>query len=211
MSRLKIDLSSLRYIFARMLKKYRPSAVRDSAVHPTSTIESGSQLVGVAMDRHSFCGYDCTLLNVEIGAFCSIADQVYVGGSAHPIAFVSTSPVFLSHRDSVKAKFSRHEFYDMPRTIIGNDVWIGYGAKVRAGVKIGNGAVIGMGAVVTRDVRDYAIVAGNPGREIRRRFDDATVEALLKSQWWTFDDDRLTRAAALFTSPSEFLEKEGLL
>jgi hypothetical protein len=52
-------------------------------------------------------------------------------------------------------------------------------------------------------------VAGNPAREIRRRFDDTTVEALLKSEWWTFDEDRLTRVAALFTKPEEFLKKEG--
>ena len=134
---------TLAYLVARLLKKARLSSVKNSTIHPTSKVESGSQIVAVKMDRHSFCGYDCALLNVEVGPFCSIADGVYVGGSAHPMHFVSTSPVFLSHKDSVKAKFARHDFLDFPRTRIGADVWIGQGAKIRAGVSVGTGAVNG--------------------------------------------------------------------
>lgn len=195
-----------RYALARMQTRLRLSAIRASVIHPTSTIEPGSQVVDTTIDRHSFCGYNCALLRARIGAFCSIADAVYIGGSAHPIEFVSTSPVFLSHKDSVKAKFSRHDYYNFPETIIGNDVWIGHGAKVRAGVRIGHGAVIGMGAIVTRDVRDYAIVAGNPAREVRRRFDDETVGRLLASRWWEYDDDRLKAAAVNFNDPAKFLD-----
>tara|TARA_R110002072_G_scaffold19469_6_gene72273 strand:- start:425 stop:736 length:312 start_codon:yes stop_codon:yes gene_type:complete len=102
---------NIQYVIARIFKKLRPSAIRESDIHPTSVVESGGQIVSTRMDRHSFCGYDCVLLNAEVGPFCSIADQVYVGGSAHPLHFVSTSPVFLGHRDSVKI-FSRHEFWN---------------------------------------------------------------------------------------------------
>jgi len=98
----------------------------------------------------------------------------------------------------------------MPRTTIGNDVWIGHGAKVRAGVTVGHGAVVGMGAIVTRDVRPYAIVVGNPAQEIGRRFDDETVSALLKSRWWDFDDEKLRSAAEDFMDPVSFLRKEGV-
>jgi acetyltransferase-like isoleucine patch superfamily enzyme len=199
------------YILARLQKRSRLSAIRQSRIDPTSVVEPGSQVVEVDMGRHSYCGYDCSIINAEIGAFCSIADQVFIGGSAHPLHYVSTSPVFLSHRDSVKSKFSRHDFLDLPRTRIGNDVWIGQGAKIKAGVTIGHGAAVGMGAVVTKDVRPYAIVAGNPARELSRRFDDPIVDALLRSEWWAFDDQRLRAAAALFTDPKAFLESEGLL
>lgn len=54
---------------------------------------------------------------------------------------------------------------------IGRDVWIGAGAGVTDGVTIGDHAVVGMGAVVTRDVADWAIVAGSPAREIGDRRD----------------------------------------
>ena len=54
--------------------------------------------------------------------------------------------------------------------VIGTDVWIGYGAIVLSGVKVGRGAIVAAGAVVTRDVRPYAIVAGNPARDVGSRF-----------------------------------------
>ena len=53
--------------------------------------------------------------------------------------------------------------------LIGDRVWIGYRAIVLPGVSIGEGAVVGAGAVVTKNVESYAIVAGNPAREIGLR------------------------------------------
>jgi acetyltransferase-like isoleucine patch superfamily enzyme len=67
---------------------------------------------------------------------------------------------------------------------IEHDVWVGAGATVLPGVTIGTGAVIGAAAVVDTDVRPYAVVAGNPGREVDRRFSDDECELLLSSQWW---------------------------
>ena len=70
------------------------------------------------------------------------------------------------------------------KTIIGNDVWVGYGATILRGVNIGNGAIIGAGAVVTKDVPPYAVVAGVPAKIIRFRFDDNKIDSLQKSNWW---------------------------
>lgn len=202
---------SFGYIVSRVLKKARGNAIADSVIHPTSKVESGSTIVRTKFDRHSFCGYDCTFIDCDIGAFCSIASRVTAGGSRHPMEYVSTSPVFLSHRDSVKAKFSRHPYFWSAKTMIGHDVWIGEGVLIKGGIKIGHGAVIGMGSVVTKDVPDYAIVAGNPARVIRMRFEPEIVDALLRLKWWNLPDDELRRLAPLFPNPEEMLKHEGLL
>src|SRR3954452_20404498 len=61
-------------------------------------------------------------------------------------------------------------------TVVGNDVWVGYSALVMPGVSIGHGAVVAAGSLVASDVPPYAIVAGNPARVVRRRYEDADVE-----------------------------------
>ncbi len=71
--------------------------------------------------------------------------------------------------------------------VIGNDVWIGYEAVVMPGVHIGDGAIIGTRAVVTRDVPPYGIVGGVPARIIKYRFDEPTIQMLLKIKWWDWD------------------------
>lgn len=205
------QMSKIGYIFSRLLKKARGNAIADSAIHPTSKVESGSTIVRTTFDKHSFSGYDCTLIDCDVGSFCSIAGGVTVGGARHPIEYVSTSPVFLAHKDSVKTKFSRHSYRWRARTTIGNDVWIGERCLVKAGVTIGHGAIIGMGSVVTKDVPPYAIVAGNPARLIRLRFDEKVVAGLLSLKWWDLPEEKLGQLAQLFTSPEDLLRQEGLL
>lgn len=195
----------LAYLWSKLFKAAHGAAIRRSTVHTTSRVHAGTSLVDSSIDRHSFVGYDCSILNTVIGPFCSLGSGIRIGGVAHPAHFVSTSPVFLSHKDSVKAKFARHEFLPALRTTIGADVWVADGAFVKAGVTIGHGAIVGMGAVVTRDVPPYAIVAGNPARVIRRRFDEDVVAGLLHSQWWTWSDAQLAEYGALMNDPRAFL------
>ena len=77
--------------------------------------------------------------------------------------------------------------------IIGNDVWIGYEAVIMSGVTIGDGAIIGARSVVTKDIPPYTIVGGVPARQIRRRFSEETIAALLELKWWDWPREKIAR------------------
>lgn len=164
-------------------------------------------MVRTTFDRHTFCGYDCIMLDTQIGPFSSIGSGVRIGGVSHPMHFVSTSPVFLSHRDSIKTKYAKHSYLPKLFTNIGADVWIADGAYIKAGVTIGHGAVIGMGAVITRDVEPYTIVAGNPAKPVRKRFPEEVCIQLLKSKWWELPDSELLFLGGLVNNPKSFLDE----
>ena len=197
---------NMQYFFAKLIKKLRGSAIRNSVIHKDSKIEAGSAIIRTKFARHSFCGYDCFIVDADIGSFVSIGARVTIGGAAHPMHFVSTSPVFLSHRDSVRTKLARHDYLPVLATHVESDVWIGDGAFIKAGVRIHVGAVIGMGAVVTRDVPPYAIVGGNPARVIRKRFSSKICENLLASQWWKRSDADLIKLGHFVSDPEKFIE-----
>lgn len=197
---------SLLYYWAKFVKKIRGSALVRSNIHVTSKVESGSHLVNVVMGKHSFCGYDCEIINCEIGSFCSIANKVSIGGGMHPVEWVSTSPVFYEGRDSVKVKYANHKRPNPKITKIMNDVWIGEGVFIKQGVTIGNGAIVGMNSVVTKDVEDYSIVAGCPAKNIRKRFSDTIIASLLNIKWWNFSDEEMLFYAQYFRDPFLFIE-----
>lgn len=71
-------------------------------------------------------------------------------------------------------------------TNVGNDVWIGHEALLMPAITIGDGAIIASRSVVTKDVPPYTIVAGNPAKVIRKRFDDTTIMNLLEIKWWNW-------------------------
>lgn len=194
------------YYLSKAIKKLRGKAVKGSIIDFTSKVESGSQVINSKFGRYSFCGYDCDINNCDIGSFCSIANGVVIGGGMHPLDWVGTSPVFYEGRDSVKAKFAEFKRPNPKRTVIGNDVWIGQNVLIKQGVTIGTGAVVGMGSVVTKDVEPYAIVVGVPAILIRYRFDQHTIDNLLKSKWWEFSADKLIEYAKYIDRPEVFLK-----
>jgi acetyltransferase-like isoleucine patch superfamily enzyme len=145
---------------------------------------------------------------VRVGAFVSIAlDVVMLDGGSHRPDWVSTYP-FRALFDLPGAYEDGHPT-SKGDVVVGNDVWIGRGARVLSGVTIGDGAVVAGYSVVTRDVRPYAIVAGNPAREIRRRFTDEQIEALLAIAWWDWSLERVLESVPELCSASidEFIAR----
>lgn len=205
-------ISIVNRVLFRTIKKLHLKEVVRSRIHLTSKIEAGSSIVGSSFDRYSFCGYNCTIVNCSVGSFACIADNVSIGLSSHPMQYASMSTVFLAQRDSVRHKLSKHPTPCISMlTLVGSDVWIGKSALIKQGVTIGHGAVVGMGAVVTKDVPPYAIVAGNPARIIRFRFDEATIGQLLKSEWWNLTSDQIRELASCLTDVNSFLSKLSTL
>jgi serine acetyltransferase len=76
---------------------------------------------------------------------------------------------------------------------------------IKSGVKISDGAIVGMGSVVTKDVGPYEIWAGNPARNIRKRFTEEYIRDLLDSEWWNYDEEKLERNASYFNNVNEFI------
>jgi acetyltransferase-like isoleucine patch superfamily enzyme len=200
-------MNNISYYLFKLQKKLRGKALSNSTIHITSKVEAGSEVVNSNFDKYSFCGYNCSLVNVDIGSFCSISNNVVMGGGMHPMEWVSTSPVFYYGRDSVTKKFSEFKRVEPSRIKVGNDVWIGQSVIVKQGVTIGTGSVIGMGSIVTKDVEPYSIVAGNPARLIRMRFEKDIIEDLMNSQWWNMPEDKLHSAAKYIQNPRQFLEE----
>ena len=70
---------SILYLWTKIFKKLRGSSIVNSKIHKTSKVESGSHIVNSTFDRHYFCGYDCEIINCDLGSFCSIANNVIIG------------------------------------------------------------------------------------------------------------------------------------
>jgi acetyltransferase-like isoleucine patch superfamily enzyme len=180
--------------------------IQNSSIDKTSAISSGTKFYRSTIGRYSYIGRNNFIIDTAIGNFCSIGPGCNIGGTGHPIDWVSTSPVFHKWENILKKNFSRHEYDIFSETVIGNDVWIAANVMIKAGVKISDGSVIGMGSVITKDVGPYEIWAGNPAKMIRKRFDDEIIEKLIKKQWWNWDDVLIEQKAQYFDDVHKFLE-----
>ena len=140
--------------------------------------------------------YDFIGDRLVIGRYTALATNVrfIMNGANHVMGGFSTFP-FNIFGGGWEEGFDPTTYLAGHRgdTVVGNDVWIGMEAMVMPGVTIGDGAIVAARSVVTTDVAPYAIVGGNPAREIRRRFDDATIAALAEIAWWHWPAETVTR------------------
>tara|TARA_B100000780_G_C21094979_1_gene441539 strand:- start:476 stop:1024 length:549 start_codon:yes stop_codon:yes gene_type:complete len=109
------------------------------------------------MGKYGFIGKGSWICpNVVLGNYVIIAPHLAILGGDH-IYNTPGIPVIFSGRSKTK------------KTIINDDVWIGYRVTINSGVIIGKGAIIAAGSVVTKNVAPYSIVGGNPAKFIKLR------------------------------------------
>lgn len=152
----------------------------------------------------TYCCPGIKTLHASIGRYCSIAANVFIGVWEHPIDRISTHPFTynwgIGPDEDMTTPFEPFEAHrrivdtqnlipnaNLPKTTIGNDVWIGFDVVIMSGLTVGDGAVIASRAVVTHDVEPYTIVGGVPARPIRKRFSDQIIQKLLAVKWWEYD------------------------
>ena len=190
---------------------------RHAAFEGQNKIGAGSWFEGY-MGYGSYIGEECTI-KAKVGRFCSIGHRVTVLTGTHPSHnYVSTNPVFFSQGLQngttfvKKQKFKEIVYADEKNkygAIIGNDVWIGYNATIMGGIVIGDGAIVASGALVKNNVRPYTIVAGQPAREISKRFTDEQIEWLVNFRWWDKSIDWIKNHADEFEDIEKFIKKNS--
>lgn len=179
----------------------------DKEIYVKPTIRNPNIIVGdftyiadSEFENHVTHHYDWLGDKLIIGKFCQIASGVefVMNGANHQMNAVTTYPFYTMADWEMKPP----AIEDLPfkgDTVIGNDVWIGQNAVILPGVYIGDGAIIGANSVVGNDVVPYSIVAGNPARLLRKRFDDELIDLLLRFKWWDKSVEEISRLIPLLT------------
>lgn len=149
-------------LYARLRQaRGRLNARRHGLTDPgvgSSVSASAHMHPGTRLGDYAYVGPGCHIaVPVTIGRYSMLAPRVAVVGADHVFTEPGTPTIFAGRPAEVE-------------TVIGSDVWLGYGVIVLAGVTIGDATVVGAGSVVTRDLPPASICAGNPARVIRPRF-----------------------------------------
>ena len=142
---------------------------------------------------------------LRIGRFCQIAHGVrfLTAGANHATDGLTTFPFPIFDPDQI-ATYQP----DTRDTVIGHDVWLGYGALVCPGARIGNGVIVGAGAVVRGEVADFSVVIGNPGQVVKRRFAEDDCMRMTQLAWWNWQPERVKQAVpALLANDISALER----
>ena len=185
----------------------------DSYLGNNTVIFKNTKIINSKVSENTYIQNNSVINNTEIGKYCSIAGNVYIGGAEHPMNFVSTSPVFYDNEQPLPEFFVTGKRYKKKpaKTIIESDVWIGHCVVIKSGVNVGVGAVIGAGAVVVKDVEPYSIVVGVPAKHVKWRFSESIRTELINSKWWELSKNILLTLENEFESPELFLQKINLM
>lgn len=159
--------------------------VKPTIKNPNIVVGDFTYFADTDFEKHVTHHYDFIGDKLIIGKFCQIGAGVefVMNGANHQMNAVSTYPFYIFGSWDQSA-LSKEDLPFKGDTVVGNDVWIGQNSTILPGVHIGDGAIIGLNSVVTRDVPPYTIVAGNPAKAVRKRFNDELIDLLLKLKWW---------------------------
>jgi virginiamycin A acetyltransferase len=169
------------------------------------TIKNKNIIVGdftyfsdIDFEKHVTHFYEFYHDKLIIGKFCQIASGVefIMNGVNHQMKCISTFPFYIFEKWNESVP-SLDKFSLKGDTIIGNDVWIGQNSTILPGIKIGDGAIVGMNSVVGSDIEPYTIVAGNPAKIIRKRFDEELTGLILKLKWWDLPIEEIIKLIPL--------------
>ena len=171
------------------------------------SVEPVVHLENVRIGNYTYISYNGIISNTSIGNCCSIGPNILCGWGIHPTNGISTAPMFYSTNHINGVSLAQATKIDERKCIkIGNDVFIGANVTILDGVTIGDGAIIGAGAVVSKDIPPYAIAVGSPIRIIRYRMTDEQIAAMLRIQWWNWDEDKLQEVERMFFDIDKFIE-----
>ncbi len=159
--------------------------VKPTITNPKIIVGEFTYIADSEFERHVTHLYPWSRDRLLIGKFCQIAAGVefMMNDANHQMNAVTTFPFYTLEGWDMAPPASS----DLPfkgDTVIGNDVWIGENAVILPGVHIGDGAIIGANSVVGSNVAPYTVVAGNPAKPLRKRFDDDLIDLLLQFKWW---------------------------
>ncbi|MFW3355562.1 CatB-related O-acetyltransferase [Aliarcobacter butzleri] len=183
-----LSIKIIKLLTIRFLNKNKYLIIKSEFVNLKTNIGNSVTIMeGCVIDHlttigdYCYIGRYCYLTKVNIGNYCSIANNVSIGQGEHDLNKISTNSIFYENPFDELTKNDCE---------IGNDVWIGVDSIIRKVVRIGNGAVIGINYVVTKNVPAFAVVVGVPAKIIKFRFDIKKQKKILLSKWWKKNKDK---------------------